>query len=489
MSELNITVGATETASKVIEGVGSSAVRTERVIVQSMSSTEDSFDTAARGASTLGAALDKTQGFADGVAGGIDGVGAASQAVSDIMSHSARKAEDLARAQIDVEQAASDAAQAIEDMNQANRDAAQAGIDAEQAAIDQKQALVDESTAQKAYNEAVKEFGANSDEAKQAALDINQALLDGKQAKEDAAQAERDLAQSGIDAKQAMIDQKEATTNLTASQRELESQSSVLGKITDWAGMLSGVLSGLVGIIGAVTAVQWLWNIAMTANPIGLIIAAIALLIGIIILIATKTTWFQTLWKNIWGKIGDPVKATWAWIKKTTSTFINWISGVFKDLPKKIGNAFKSLARIITAPYRAAFRGIAAAWNNTVGRLSFTIPSWVPGIGGAGFSMPKIPSLAVGGDVLKSGLAMIHAGERITPAAKAQRLPSGGGHSEPTAMDIRVILEFPIPTNPWEAVMVETIKKSVKVKAVMDNHIRDTVKGTGNGSVQTAYGR
>jgi hypothetical protein len=36
------------------------------------------------------------------------------------------------------------------------------------------------------------------------------------------------------------------------------------------------------------------------------------------------------------------------------------------------------------------FKGIAAAWNNTVGRLSFTLPSWIPGLGGKSFSMPKI---------------------------------------------------------------------------------------------------
>lgn len=63
------------------------------------------------------------------------------------------------------------------------------------------------------------------------------------------------------------------------------------------------------------TAVQWLLNVAMTANPIGIIIVAVAALIGIIILIATKTTWFQTLWKAIWSKIGGPVKAIWGWIK------------------------------------------------------------------------------------------------------------------------------------------------------------------------------
>lgn len=475
---INVTVGANETASDVIEGVGKAAQRVEKVIVKSMSSTEDSFDTAARGASKLGAGLDKATGFTDNMSGGLEGVGAAAQSVSDIMNRGADKAEKLARAQLDVEQAAQDATQAVEDLSQANRDAAQASIDSEQAEQDQAQALLDNAVAQKAYNAAVKEFGRGSDEAKQAALDLEQTEIDLTQAKEDGAQAQRDAAQAAIDGKQALTDQKGAAIELTAAQRELESQSSVLGKITDWAGMLGGVLSGLVGIIGAVTAVQWLWNIAMTANPIGLIIAGIALLIGIIVLIATKTDWFQRLWKAIWSKIGDPVKATWNWIKKTTSSFIGWISNVFKDLPKKIGNAFKSLARIITAPYRMAFNGIASAWNNTVGRLSFTIPSWVPVIGGNGFSMPRIPSFATGTDeVLKTGLAMIHRGEKITPAS-AKAFSNGreaqlNSHSEP--LEIVVRLEWPTSDS--------------KIMRAINEGIRTEVKNTGGNKVQVAYGK
>jgi len=59
---------------------------------------------------------------------------------------------------------------------------------------------------------------------------------------------------------------------------------------------------------------------------------------------------------------------------------------------------------------KTVFNGIAAIWNNTVGKLAFKIPSWVPGIGGKGFEMPDIPMLAEGGIVTGPTLAMI--GER-----------------------------------------------------------------------------
>ncbi len=54
---------------------------------------------------------------------------------------------------------------------------------------------------------------------------------------------------------------------------------------------LRGSRAALIGYsiaAKAVTAVQWAWNAAMTANPIGLIIAAIAALIGLIVAIIVK---------------------------------------------------------------------------------------------------------------------------------------------------------------------------------------------------------
>jgi hypothetical protein len=137
---------------------------------------------------------------------------------------------------------------------------------------------------------------------------------------------------------------------------------------------------------GVVTAAQWAWNIAMSANPIGLIIAAIALLVGAIILIATKTTWFQTIWKYAWEGI-----------KVAAVAVANTVASVFK----------------------AVFNQIADVWNNTVGRLSWSVPGWVPFIGGNHIAVPKIPKFHSGGVVpdVPGGemLAVLQSGERVIP--------------------------------------------------------------------------
>lgn len=69
---------------------------------------------------------------------------------------------------------------------------------------------------------------------------------------------------------------------------------------------------------GTLTVTQWALNAAMSANPIGLIVTAIALLVGAIIWVATQTTFFQDVWRNLttglaamwewlWGTILEPI--------------------------------------------------------------------------------------------------------------------------------------------------------------------------------------
>jgi len=56
---------------------------------------------------------------------------------------------------------------------------------------------------------------------------------------------------------------------------------------------------------------QWLWNAAMTANPIGLVIAAIALLVGGVILAYQKSETFRGIVDGLWGAL----KVAGAWIR------------------------------------------------------------------------------------------------------------------------------------------------------------------------------
>jgi hypothetical protein len=329
-----------------------------------------------------------------GALDGLDAMSGGLQAVVDIQQYSIEKAARLARANNDVRQATEDYAQALRDTEQAAIDTAQAGVDLEQARLDEKVAMED-------YNAAVREFGANSNEAKQAQLDLKQAGIDVKQATEDNAQALRDASQASIDAEAATLD-------LAEAQREANPPD--LQAWADQIGMITPLISAIVGVVGLATAAQWAWNAAQLASPLTWLVIAIGAVIAVIVLIAAKTDWFQRAWKN-----------SWKWIKETAASARDFL----KRAGSAIADAFTKPARVIASAFRAAFNSVASAWNSTVGRLSWTVPGWVPGIGGNSISVPHIPRFHTGtrsvpGAPGQETLAILQGGETVSTRAQSQ---------------------------------------------------------------------
>ncbi|MET9965643.1 phage tail tape measure protein, partial [Streptomyces sp. NPDC006356] len=72
------------------------------------------------------------------------------------------------------------------------------------------------------------------------------------------------------------------------------------------------------------TGAQWLWNSALFASPITWIVLAVIALIAVIVLIATKTTWFQDLWAWAWGGIKSAFDSTVEWLKGA----MDWFAGL-----------------------------------------------------------------------------------------------------------------------------------------------------------------
>lgn len=97
------------------------------------------------------------------------------------------------------------------------------------------------------------------------------------------------------------------------------------------------------------TGVQWLLNAALTANPIGLIVVGIGALIAAIVLIATKTTWFQTIWDVVWGGIKAAFGLWWAGVQ----IYFNALKAAFQA----VGDAAMWLWNNAIMP---AFNGIKA---------------------------------------------------------------------------------------------------------------------------------
>ena len=161
---------------------------------------------------------------------------------------------------------------------------------------------------------------------------------------------------------------------------------------------------------------QRVLNLAMRANPIGLIITA-----GLVLAVLFVTLYRRSeTFRNIVNAALAGVQAAFRAVVTAAAAVYTWV----KTNAPKIGGFFAGVAGAIAAPFRTAFNGIRSAWNNTVGGKGFSIPGWVPGgLGGKEF---RIPTFHTGGIVSgamgSETLAVLRAGERITGGRN-----SGGG--------------------------------------------------------------
>lgn len=137
-----------------------------------------------------------------------------------------------------------------------------------------------------------------------------------------------------------------------------------------------------LGLI-AWAAAQWLVNVAMTANPIGLIIAGIALLIAAIVWIAVKTTWFQTAWKYTWNAVKAVGIAVWNGIKLAFNTFLAVIKLYIKAWVVAVLGIWRGLQALWTfvvniwTNVRATFASAVTSMRTLIaGAVSAVLKTW-----------------------------------------------------------------------------------------------------------------
>lgn len=153
-----------------------------------------------------------------------------------------------------------------------------------------------------------------------------------------------------------------------------------LGKVKQFASAVAN--SSMVTKVW--TGIQAAFNAVMALNPVILIVAAIVAL-GVALVVAYQKS-------ETFRKIVD---AAFQRVKDIAMSVMDF----FKSIPEKLGALGKGIFDVLVWPYKTAFNLIAKLWNNTVGKLEFEIPSWVPLLGGKGFKMPKLPTFHAGGTV------------------------------------------------------------------------------------------
>ncbi|WP_243148546.1 transglycosylase SLT domain-containing protein [Oenococcus sicerae] len=132
-------------------------------------------------------------------------------------------------------------------------------------------------------------------------------------------------------------------------------------------------------------AAQWLWNAAMSANPIVLVIIAITALVAALVWFFTQTKtgqkiwsdfmkWLKNAWTDIqkffidlWNTIAKFFIDTWTDMKTGGSKAWNWISDTFKNVFNGIGSFFKNIWNGLSKFWGNIWNGIkstgSSAWN------------------------------------------------------------------------------------------------------------------------------
>ena len=193
----------------------------------------------------------------------------------------------------------------------------------------------------------------------------------------------------------------------------------------------SGIIATTIAENAAAIA-QWALNAAMSANPIGLVVAAIAGLVAAFVVLWNKSEGFRNFFIKMWDEI-----------KKAFTSVLNLLIGGFEGYVNGLIRGLNFLIRAIN-------------------KISFDVPDWVPGIGGKkfGFNLKEvsevsIPRLATGGYVAANTpqLAIIgdnkREGEIVAPESKIteavvaafrQFLPlfNNGGNNKPIYLTLKL---------------------------------------------------
>jgi phage-related protein len=197
---------------------------------------------------------------------------------------------------------------------------------------------------------------------------------------------------------------------------------------------------------------NWPYLLAILLGPFGFVVGwVIKHWSGITHAVSAVYDWIKSNWPLLLEILFGPFGLAEHMIR----THWNGIMNFFKGLPGKIGSFLKDIGNVVAYPFIAGFNLIAKFWNDTVGKLHFNIPGWVPHFGGHGFSMPTLPVLPLpklhqGGTVMTGGLANIQPSEEVVylppaasvvPLGDARTVPgsiAAGDSGQPTTIQLVV---------------------------------------------------
>jgi TP901 family phage tail tape measure protein len=176
----------------------------------------------------------------------------------------------------------------------------------------------------------------------------------------------------------------------------------LIGALKTSTSLATGALLAKQAALGLVTAAQWLFNAAMSANPIGLVIIAIAAIIAIIIVLVKNWDKVTEVVGKAWDKIKEFASGAWEALKgfgKKVAEFAEDVVEVFTFIPRKMFELGKNIVS-------GLWDGIQnmASWlkNKVTGFFKNLVPDWAEKA--LGISSPSKVFAGIGSNIVK-GLA------------------------------------------------------------------------------------
>jgi hypothetical protein len=140
-------------------------------------------------------------------------------------------------------------------------------------------------------------------------------------------------------------------------------------------------------------------------------------LVGAIDILGESIAFVVRLFKGFWQILtGNPIEG----LKTIIGGLGTFLVNSFKNIWNNVKNALSNIPifNSLFAGAETIFKKIASLWNNTLGKIKFTTPSWLGPLGNKGFAFPTI-NLAEGGIIPPTPGGTI---ARIGEAGRSERV-------------------------------------------------------------------
>lgn len=169
----------------------------------------------------------------------------------------------------------------------------------------------------------------------------------------------------------------------------------IVGKLMSAVGTIMTVVPKLAGVISTVKGAFAALNAVMLANPIMIVIAAIAALVAAFIYLWNTNEEFRQFWINLWesikqaaitawNAIGEFLKSAWEGIRNTCQTIFNAIKTFFQTVWNGIKNIFSTavgaVKTVVTNAWNAIKTVTSTVWNGIKSVVTGTITAIKNGI-------------------------------------------------------------------------------------------------------------